>query len=356
MERRRQFFHLLAVTLVWAAGLTWTTQQVWGQGATTPRGLQIYWIDVEGGAATLLITPAGESILIDTGNPGPRDAGRIVKVLTDRAKVGRIDHLIITHYHSDHFGGAATLAKMVPIGTRYDNGYGPEITEKPDAAYRELPRQADRVIQPGDVWQLKQVPDSPPLKITCLGTRQQFIAPQPGQAESAICHEFRAKDRDGSDNANSVVLKIEYGPFVFLDAGDLTWNQEVRLVCPHDLIGPIDVYQVTHHGLDASNNPLVLKVTQPTIAVMNNGVTKGCAPEVFANLREIKSIQALYQVHRNERPDGDVNNAPAEYIANPQAACDGEPIHLEVSPDGQRYTVQVTSTGHARTYETRQKN
>ena len=70
------------------------------------KRLDMYWIDVEGGAATLLVTPAGETVLIDTGNPGRRDPDRIVKALTKSPGMKQIDHLIITHYHGDHFGGA----------------------------------------------------------------------------------------------------------------------------------------------------------------------------------------------------------------------------------------------------------
>ena len=86
------------------------------------KQLDLYWIDVEGGAATLLVTPAGESILLDTGNLGRRDPERIVKVAGEVAGLKQIDHLVITHYHGDHFGGAITLADLLPIKNLYDNG------------------------------------------------------------------------------------------------------------------------------------------------------------------------------------------------------------------------------------------
>src|SRR5262245_63480817 len=79
--------------------------------AADPRGLDIHFIDTEGGAATLIVTPAGESVLIDCGNPGSRDAERIHKVAT-AAGLKAIDHLIITHWHSDHYGGVGRLAKL----------------------------------------------------------------------------------------------------------------------------------------------------------------------------------------------------------------------------------------------------
>src|SRR5262249_21783124 len=155
-------------------------------------------------------------------------------------------------------------------------------------------------------------------------------APASLDENAKICANAKEKNRDGSDNANSVVLLIEYGPFRLFDAGDLTWNQETRLVCPKNLVGQVDVYQVTHHGLDASNNPLVVQSLEPRVAIMNNGTTKGGMPEVFATLKEQKSIEAIYQVHKNLRPDGATNNVADEYIANQEAACEGNAIHLSV--------------------------
>ncbi len=99
--------------------------------------LHIYWIDTEGGAATLIVTPQGESVLVDTGNPGLRDADRIVKAATREAGLKRIDHLVITHFHRDHFGGAATLATLIPIGRVYDNGIFEGLSERPDQSYLE---------------------------------------------------------------------------------------------------------------------------------------------------------------------------------------------------------------------------
>jgi competence protein ComEC len=313
-------------------------------------GLNIYWID------TLIVTPQRESILIDTGNPGFRDSDRIVRTATQIAGLRRIDHLIITHYHRDHFGGAAMLSTLLPIGTVYDNGKFAGMPDDPGEEYFRFRCEQRKVINPGDALELKQPPAGPPLSLRCLGTRQQFVAaPDAAAANDTICADHRPKDRDGSDNANSVVMLLDYGPFRFFDAGDLTWNQEYRLVCPHNLVGEVDVYQVTHHGLDSSNNPVVLRSLRPKVAIMNNGVTKGCLPEVFTTLSETSSLEAVYQVHKNLRPDGDVNNVPDEYIANLPEKCDGNIIQLAVSPDGKKYSVTIPANGHSRTYQTKVK-
>src|SRR5579862_2365272 len=89
-----------------------------------PHPLTIYVVDVEGGNATLFVAPSGESVLIDTGNGGTgavRDAERIVAAARD-AGLAQIDHLITTHWHSDHFGGMAEVAARIPIRQYIDHG------------------------------------------------------------------------------------------------------------------------------------------------------------------------------------------------------------------------------------------
>ncbi|MCA9126441.1 MAG: MBL fold metallo-hydrolase [Planctomycetales bacterium] len=320
---------------------------------------RIYWIDVEGGAATLMVTPAGESILVDTGNPGVRDANRIVRVATQEANLRKIDHLITTHYHRDHFGGAALLSTLLPVGTVYDNGEFENMPDNPGKEYFGFACDRRVVLQPNDELQLKQHSGSPAVAIRCLGARQQFVSPGASDPRNTnVCAECVEKDRDGSDNANSIVTLISFGNFRFFDGGDLTWNQEMKLVCPNNLIGQVDVYQVTHHGLDSSNNPVVLKTIQPTVAIMNNGETKGCLPEVFANLRGTASIKHIYQMHKNLRPDGEVNNTDDHLIANHEGAkeCKGEFILLTVAADSSSYSVSVPSQGTTNSYDTRPKS
>lgn len=318
------------------------------------KRLDVYWVDVEGGAATLLVTPAGETVLIDTGNPGRRDPDRIVKAVTEVAGMKQIDHLIITHYHGDHFGGSLTLVNQLPIRNLYDNGQFEGLTDNPGKAYFELKVDQRHVVKPGMTLPLKQADGAAPLRFTFLGGQKQFIeAPKDAAANNDICAAGREKERDGSDNANSVVMVVEFGNWRFFDAGDLTWNQEARLVCPKNLVGQVDVYQVTHHGLDSSNNPLVLRSLQPRVAVMNNGVTKGCLPEVFANLQDTKSLEAVYQLHKNLRPDGATSNVADEYIANKEKECQGNHVALSVAADGKSYRMSIPATGHTRAFETR---
>ena len=339
--------------IVVAASISTLAAQA-ARGGAADKRLDIYWIDVEGGAATLVVTPRGQSILIDTGNPGHRDPDRIVQTATREAGLRQLDHVIITHYHSDHFGGAATLATMLPIKHLHDNGIFEGIVDRPDKAYLELKADKRSVISPGDVVAVEAADDTgaAPVTVRCLGTRQKYVAAPAGAQATAGCAEATPKPVDTTDNANSVVTLVEFGPFRFFDAGDLTWNVEKELVCPLNRVGKIDVYQVSHHGMDVSNHPLVIRALEPIVAVINNGVTKGCEPHMFHALRETPSVQAIYQVHKNLRDDGSPNTDDSQ-IANSGRDCKAAFIKLSVDPAGKTYTVLVPSTGHSRTYETR---
>ncbi len=322
------------------------------QAGKQDKRLDIYWVDVEGGAATLIVTPAGQSVLIDAGNPGHRDPDRIVQTAAKAAGVQRIDHLITTHYHGDHYGGAAMLSTLMPIGHVHDNGEFEGGRERPDKAYLEFKAEQRSVISPGDLIKLEQADGSAKLQIKCLCARQKTIAPPTDGSLNDCCADSKSKPVDNSDNANSVVVLVSFGDFDFYDGGDLTWNVEKLLVCPTNLVGVVDVYQATHHGLDASNNPVLVRSLQPTVAVINNGTTKGCEPNTFATLKELSSIKTIYQGHRNLRMDSE-NNTAAELIANHEKECKGEYIKLSVDPNGQSYTVSIPANKHEQTYKTK---
>jgi competence protein ComEC len=313
--------------------------------------LDIYFIDVEGGAATLIVTPSNESILVDTGNPGERDSKRIFEA-AKLAGLSQIDHLIITHYHGDHFGGAADLVKLIPFKTMYDNADENPSRDRPTPAYLAIQSDKRVMPKPGDEITLKQRPGAA-LKLKFLAARKKVIDAPPNAKENPFCKDVKGKAIDLSDNANSIVFLLSFGEFKFFDAGDLTWNIEHDLACPVNRVGTVDVYQVTHHGLAQSNNPALVKALTPTVAIMNNGSTKGCEPEVYSTLKSTESIQAIWQIHKNLRADGDVNNTVAEYIANSQKECAGNYIKLSVAADGKSYLVSIPATKIEKTYNVR---
>ncbi len=327
--------------------------------------LKLFWIDSEGGGSTLITTPAGESILIDTGNPGGRDPKRIHEVATKHAGLSRLDHVIITHFHVDHFGGLAELAAMMPIGTLYDKGV-PE--NSPDGKpqdmrwtlmrrpYLDAKVQNRVVLKAGDLIPLKKG-EGAALQFACLGANQHFIKPRPEHPRNPLTGTVPTKPADPSDNANSTVMVLDLGPFRYFNGGDITWNVEDQLVCPHNLIGEVDLYQVNHHGLDSSNNPVLIHSIKPTVAVFNNGPRKGTSGSAMQALKTTPTIQAIYQVHENVREDRE-NNTQPERIANHGDRgenCEAGIVICEVAPDGTSYTMLVPSQSHTQTFHTRLK-
>jgi competence protein ComEC len=330
------------------------------QSAEDKPGLEIYFIDTEGGAATLIVTPARESILIDNGNPGARDSERIHKAATELAGLKAIDHLIITHWHSDHYGSTERLAKLLPIRNYYDRGIPDKLAEDPAnfpsliQAYRTATDNKSKTLKAGDELQLKQLDGSPKVKLFCLCASGETVPDKPGAPENPVAKAHKPKPEDTTDNAKSLGFLLSYGDFRFLDLGDLTWNVEYKLVHPTDKIGRIDVYQVTHHGLDISNNPVLIDTVKPRVAIFNNGPRKGCEPAVTTVLRRVPDIQAIYQLHRNVRVGAQENTDP-ENIANPDEKCDGESIRLTVAADAKSYTVTVGSKGKPKKFDTRRE-
>jgi beta-lactamase superfamily II metal-dependent hydrolase len=327
--------------------------------AAAKRGLDVYWIDTEGGAATLIVTPAGESVLIDCGNPGRRDADRIFQTATKQAGLTAIDHLIVTHWHTDHYGGTGRLAQLMPVRRFYNRGIPETLAEDrfnfPGLirAYKTASAGKSTTLKPGDEIKLKQAPAAPAVKLLCVCGNGEVLPAKAGAPANPFAREHKPQPVDTSDNARSLGFVLSFGKWRFLDLGDLTWNVEHKLVSPSDRLGPIDVYQVTHHGLEISNNPVLIKTVAPRVAVCNNGPYKGGHPAVIATLRRVPGIEGIYQLHRNLRAT-DAENADADKIANDGRKKEsGAGVRLSVAADAKTYTVTVGARGKPRTYRTR---
>jgi competence protein ComEC len=289
------------------------------QSATKPATgtLDIYVVDTEGGKAALYVAPSGETVLIDTGNPGARDLGRILEVFK-AAGVTKIDHLISTHYHQDHVGGLAALAQRVPIAHFIDHGANIENPEQVSgfrAAYDSILAKArhtvakagDRLTVTGLDWRIVQ----------SAGKSIATPLAGAGASNAAACARFERKPDTPrpDDNSQSVGSVITFGRFRVLDLGDLLWNNEHDLVCPRNMLGPVDLYMVTHHGLASSGSPTLVHSVRPRVAVMQNGTRKGGAPAAFTTLRTSPGLEDVWTLHWSYAA-GVEHNGPGAFIAN----------------------------------------
>ena len=326
-----------------------------GVCAGASKNLEIYWIDAEGGAATLIVAPGGASMLVDTANRAPddRDAKRIFAA-AQQAGLTKIDILLTTHFHADHIGAMAALAKMIPIEMYMDHGESVELARPQVAAsykaYEGLSAGKRKILKAGDRIPLKGVDIE-----VIMSAGQAITKPLKGAgAKNAVCADFKehAPEQD-PDNDQSVGFLLRFGKFDFIDMGDLTWNYEQKLVCPVNLIGTVDLYQTTHHGLDRSNSPQFVWAIQPKVAVMNNGPRKGGPAAVFETLRKSPGLEDIWQGHLALGTPKDVNS-DEKMIGNlgPSADCAGNLLKLSVAPDG-KYTMTNPRTGYSKTYESK---
>lgn len=326
-------------------------------GGQADQRLDLYFIDVEGGAATLIVTPAGDSVLIDSGYPdnNGRDLNRILNVVRDVAKLDHLDYAAVTHWHRDHYGNHAALAAQIPIRHFYDRGIPDALQEDPEfetriADYRRATQNRSHTLRAGDYFEL----DSPqtPLSVQIVTAGRDVIANT--GAPNPFADRNEPQPDDPTDNAASLSFLWRFGDFKFLCCGDLTWNVEGKLVTPKNPLGTVDLFMVTHHGLPVSNNPALVLAIDPVVAVMCNGPTKGGDPQTIKTLRSVKSLKALYQLHRNVALS-DEDQTPAEFIANtePTERCRGVWVLASVAPDGKSYTVQIGPAGERRTFQSR---
>jgi beta-lactamase superfamily II metal-dependent hydrolase len=316
------------------------------KGAET---LVIYAIDVEGGQSTLLVSPSGESLLVDTGWPGNggRDADRVQAAMKD-AGIARIDHLLITHFHVDHVGGVPNLVARVPVGEFLDHGPNREdsdITRHDYAAYlKAIEGKPRRIVHPGDTISIAG------LGVIVLTADGEHIAAISGikATPNSYCATEPKWDLDETENPRSTGVLVTFGRFHFLDLGDLTKAKEIPLVCPENLIGTVDLYLVNHHGFNLSNSKAFVDAIHPRVAIMDNGAHKAGSPEAWQTVHESPGLEDLYMLHTAEGSDAAHNSADA-LIANVKGGTDGSWIKVVAARDG---SFQVTNarTGKTKAY------
>ena len=297
-----------------------------GMPAAPPaKSLQVYFLDVEGGQATLFVTPEGESLLIDTGWPGNagRDADRIAAA-AKLAGIAKIDLVLLTHYHMDHAGGAPQLVAKIPVGMFID--HGPNREPGDQATEHKVRRMSANV---SDVLPLKGIHAE-------VVSSDGAVLSKPlaeGGARNAACANTEKRPADQTENARSLGTLLTYGKVRILDLGDLTWDKELELVCPVNKLGPVDVYIVSHHGWSQSNSPALLAAITPRLSIMDNGETKGGTPSSWDIVKSAPKLEDLWQVHYSKE-GGAAHNSPDPLIANLQGPDEGNYLKLTVSADG----------------------
>jgi len=355
----------IALAIIAAVALVGATAH--GQTATAPvvrvpvpapGVLEIYFIDTEGGQSVLLVSPANgilgarETLLIDAGNltnPPGRDADRIVAAMKD-AGVERIDYMVVSHYHGDHVGGVAALADKVPIRRVYDPGeFADELGGNRAAGFNSyVPVRAKMhvtIAKPG-------------MKIPVAGLDVNIVSsagdlttnPVPGvrPAANPLCASAKEREQDNTpNNFESIGMTIDFGKFRYLDLADLTWNQEIQLVCPRNLLGTFQLYRTTRHGGDWSGAEVMVHAVKPRVAVMNNGAKKGGSPSAWQVVRSSPGLEDLWQVHYAVDGGRD-HNVPESFIANMDETTSFG-IKISANRDGS-FTVTNGRNGQSKTY------
>lgn len=336
------------------------------KAATGPATLRIISVDTEGGAATLFVTPQGHSLLIDTGfparpprapapgQPAPPPATSSPERIVAAAKaagLSRIDYVLITHYHVDHIGGMKDLMAAMPVGMLLDHGPNREkippnekpekILIDPETIYPPFVKLTanlpQRVMKPGETLKIDD------LVITTADSDGNVPArPLAGDgkpvAGCATASSPPDPDDGGEENARSLGIVATWGKARILALGDTTWATENKLVCPRNLIGPVDLMMANNHGTANAGNPNLLYSVKPTVFVFNNGPRKGGDEATLTSVAGAPFVKGLWQLHFATRsPD---KNGPADQIVNPDGPDAAFPLQIAVDKNG---TIDVTN-------------
>ena len=322
--------------------------------ATLPaaKNLEIFAIDVEGGQATLLVTPAGDTLLIDAGWPGHnhRDADRIAAV-AKAAGVKKIDWLLITHYHVDHVGGVYQLAEKIPIAHFVDHGTSVEKGKEAEILFNEyaaLRAKGQHLrVDPGKTIPVKGI------DVQVLSAGGNVIDdPLEGAGETnADCRDYDRPAETKDENGQSIGVLITYGNFRMLDMGDLTKDREYDLVCPANKIGTVDFFLVSHHGMNLSNSAPFVHAISPRVALVDNGPHKGGTAQVWQTLHDTRGLLDTWQLHYAIDADKQ-HNSPDTFLANVDADCEGKWIKITAEKNG-TFTVYNTRNKFEKTYPKR---
>jgi beta-lactamase superfamily II metal-dependent hydrolase len=325
------------------------------------KTLDMYVIDVEGGKALLLVSPSGQSMLIDAGNPGSngRDANRIVEAC-QAAGVKRIDYMVVTHYDGDHVGNVPALMERMSAVTFVDHGQNvQENSVKSVAAYMALVAKGKHlIVKPGD-----KIPIKGFEAFVAMSAGKAITTPLKGAGQpNPACDTTLRKtwgpnargvidNQDTNENAMSIGLLITYGKFRMYDPADGTWNKERDLMCPVNRVGTVDLYMVSNHGNDNANSPLMVHALRPRVAIVDNAARKYFALEVFQTVKSSPGLEDYWQMHY--LPAGaEQANVASDFIANVDGSPDGKWLKISAEQNG-TFTVTNSRNAFTKTYKPR---
>jgi beta-lactamase superfamily II metal-dependent hydrolase len=324
------------------------------------RTLDMYVIDVEGGKSLLLISPSGQSMVIDAG--GGREANRIVEACKSLG-VGKIDYMVVSHYDGDHVGGVPALAERVPIVTFVDHGANVQLNDpgylKNVDAYMALAAKAKRLtVKAGDRIPIKGFDALVVMAAGKAITEPLKGAGQPNPACDTTPRKVWGLDdrgildnHDTNENSQAITLLVTYGKFRMLDPADLTWNKDRELMCPVNRVGAVDLYMTANHGMDNANSPVMVHALRPRVVIADNGASKGASADLFQTVKSSPGLEDYWQMHYLIAGGEKANVAP-DYIANVVGSPDGKWIKVSVQPDG-AFTVTNAGNGFTKTYKPR---
>ena len=327
------------------------------------KTLDMYVIDVEGSKAFLLVSPSGQSMLIDAGIPGyeqnGRDTDRIVEACK-AAGVQKIDYMVVTHYDGDHVGGVPALAARMPIDTFVDHGENVQLNDFTIKVVKEymavVAKGKHMVVKAGD-----RIPIKGFDALVVMAAGKAITEPLKGAGQpNPACDTTPRKtwgpnargiidNQDTNENSQAITLLVTYGKFRMLDPADLTWNKDRDLMCPINRVGTVDLYMTANHGTDNANSPVLVHALRPRVVIADNGPRKGASAEVFQTVESSPGLEDYWQAHYLIA-GGDKANTKPDYIANIEGSPDGKWIKVSIQSDG-AFTVTNTRNNFSKTYK-----
>ncbi len=292
--------------------------------------LRIYHIDVEQGDSTLIVTPSGKTLLVDSGKNGH---GARIQAVMQTASVTQIDAFVATHYHEDHYGGIDDLVDAgVPVLESYDRG---DKTFLPTSKKNEPTFQSYQRTVGEDAIHLTRgmsINLDPEITITCISSGGVVI----GEANPTPGHE---------ENDMSLSLLISYRGFKLFVGGDVEQPTEAKIAA-RDLVMSVDLYQANHHGSHSSSSLAFMANLQPTLVIISNGSVGLYKHPRAVTLKAYAAIAGppvVLQTNKCFHPAPCANVADA-FIGDREPGDDDGTILVEVDPASGSFTATYGST------------